>query len=159
MKGCSSYWNRRARNSAKRSNTWAKDKELLVAMMERRKIMQRDAPEEFQKRIFQEINTLEERLPEEEIGVLGKKHSPERMCKDRRYAKMEEGRAKLAAAGEVAGTAGSHLELRKWRLNVSLLKWRIKKRRWEPWKNLNFGRYGGELMACQDGWRKGEACC
>ena len=41
--------------------------ELLVAMMERNKIMQREAPEEFQKQIFQELKKLEARLSEEEM--------------------------------------------------------------------------------------------
>ena len=66
--------------------------DLLVAMLERKKIMSREAPEEFQKQIFQEIKKLEERLSEKEMELLGKKHSLERMYRDRTYAKMEEGR-------------------------------------------------------------------
>ena len=48
--------------------------------------------EEFQKQIFQEIKELEGRLSADQMELLGKKHSLERTYKDRRYAKMEEGR-------------------------------------------------------------------
>ena len=39
------------------------------------------------------------------MELLEKQQSLENMCKDRRHAKMEEGREKLAAKGEVAGAA------------------------------------------------------
>ena len=50
---------------------------------------------------------MEERLSEAEMELLEKKQSQERKCKDRRYAKVEEGREKFAAKGEVTRTAGS----------------------------------------------------
>ena len=52
--------------------------------------MQGGAPEELQKQIFQEIRNLEEKLSEEEMELLGKKHSLETRHKERRHAKMEE---------------------------------------------------------------------
>ena len=41
------------------------------------------------------------------MELLDRKQSLEKMCKDRRYTKMEGGREKHAAAGEVTGAAGS----------------------------------------------------
>ena len=41
------------------------------------------------------------------MELLKKNHSLERLCKDRRYAQMEEGRQKCAASGDVTRTAGS----------------------------------------------------
>ena len=68
---------------------------MFLALMERKKSLLREAPEEFQKQIFQEITNLEERLSGEEMELLEKKQSLGRMCKDRRYAEMEEGRSLL----------------------------------------------------------------
>ena len=45
---------------------------MLVAMMKRKKSMQTDAPEEFQKQILQEIKKLEEVPSEEELDLLVK---------------------------------------------------------------------------------------
>ena len=60
-------------------------------------IMQREGPEEFQKQILQEIKELEEKLSTEELDLLEKKHSLERMYKEREHAKMKEGRETLDA--------------------------------------------------------------
>ena len=73
--------------------------------MERKKSLLREAPEEFQKQIFHEITKLEERLSQKDNGLLEKKQSLEGMCKDRKYAEMEEGREKFAALGDVTRTA------------------------------------------------------
>ena len=56
------------------------------------------------------------------MELLEKKQSLERLCRDRRYAEMEEGREKFAALGDVTRTAGSDLKLQKWRRNSCLLK-------------------------------------
>ena len=73
---------------------------MLLALMERER-------EEFQKQIFLEITNLEERLSGEEMELLEKKQNLGRMCKDRRYAEMEEGREKSGVNGDVTRTAGN----------------------------------------------------
>ena len=78
-----------------------------MAVMERKRSLLRQALEEFQKQIFQEITKLEERLSGEEVAFLEKKQSLQRMCKDRRYAEMEERTEKFAAKGDVTRTAAS----------------------------------------------------
>ena len=75
--------------------------------METKRCWQREAQAEFQNGIFQEDKNLEERLSKEEVELLEKKQRLERMHKDRRYAKVEEGREKLAAKSEVTRAAGS----------------------------------------------------
>ena len=67
---------------------WDEHARLLVG--ERRK--KKEAPKIFRKQIFQAITKLEERLSEEDMKLWEKKHSLQRMGKDRRYAKMEQGR-------------------------------------------------------------------
>ena len=68
----------------------------------------RSARRIFKSRFFKKSrNQREERLSEEEMQLLGKKHGLERMYKDRRHAKMEEWREKLAAEGEVTRIPGS----------------------------------------------------
>ena len=59
-----------------------------------------------QKQIFQEIKKLEEVLSEEEMELLGLKHSLERMNEARRYAKMEDEIEKLVVKGEITFSAG-----------------------------------------------------
>ena len=83
----------------------AERQELLAAVMERKKILQREVPEEFQKQFFREIKELEERLFKEELDLLGKKHGLERMNKERRHAKTEDGREKFAVRGGFTSTA------------------------------------------------------
>ena len=65
-------------------------------MMERKKSLLREAPDDLRKQIFKEIRELVE-----------KKQTLEEMCKDRRNAKMEEGREKRQAEGDVTRTAAS----------------------------------------------------
>ena len=79
----------------------------LLDTQERKKSLLKEVPEDFHKQIFQDITTLEERLSEGEMELLEEKQSLGRMCKDRRYAKMEEGREKLAAEGEGTRVVGS----------------------------------------------------
>ena len=66
--------------------------ELLAAQMERLKILQRDAPEEFHKHMFLEIKELEEQRFKEELGLLEKKHRLESLKKERERAKVKGGR-------------------------------------------------------------------
>ena len=81
--------------------------EKLLALMERQKSLLKETREDFQKQIFLKITKLEERIAGEEMELLEKRPSLDRMCKDRRDAKMEEGREKFAATGDVTRTAGS----------------------------------------------------
>ena len=78
----------------------------LLDLVGRKKSLVKEVPEEILKQIFHEIPKLEERLSEGEMALLEKKRL-EVMCKDRRYAKMEEWRKKFAAEGAVTRTAGS----------------------------------------------------
>ena len=79
----------------------------LLDLIGRKKSLVKEVPEEILKQTFQEIPKLEERLSEGEMALLEKKQRLEEMCKDRRYAKMEEWRKKFAAEGAVTRTARS----------------------------------------------------
>ena len=59
--------------------------------MERMKTLQKDAPEEFHKHIFQEIKDFEEQRFKEEMDLTEKKHRREREKKERERAKVERG--------------------------------------------------------------------
>ena len=78
---------------------------LLATEMERRKILPKGAPEEFQKQILQEIKELEEQLSKEELDVLGQKHSLERMNKERGMPKRRKGERSLPLKVDLPVTA------------------------------------------------------
>ena len=65
--------------------------EKLLAMMERKKSLLSEAPEDLRTQIFQEIWELDEKNLEKN-GTFGEKQKLEEMMKDRRNAHMEEGR-------------------------------------------------------------------
>ena len=119
--------------------------------------MQRDAPEEFQVQIFQEIKNLEEEPSEEEMELLGKKHNLEKITKKGGMPKGNKGERSLLLKVESPVRWQSDLELRKSRQSPGLLKWRITKKH-GIFEESIFGRYGGKLVECQNGLRTGEAC-
>ena len=65
---------------------------LQTTVLERKKTLQKEAPEEFHLPIFQEIKQLEAQLSKEELDLLGKKHSLGRLKKEWWHAKTEERR-------------------------------------------------------------------
>ena len=62
--------------------------ELLVTLMESKKCLQRDAPERFQKQIFQELKELEEQKSKEALEQLGRKHELGNLEKERDRARI-----------------------------------------------------------------------
>ena len=76
-------------------------------MMGRKKSLLREALEDLRKQIIQEIRELGDRIPEEEMKPLEKKRTCEEMTKERRNAKVEEGREKVIAKSDVARIAVS----------------------------------------------------
>ena len=70
-KVCSSYTSRSAGNSAKRWSNMSERQELLATVMERKKALQKEAPVEFYKQIFQEIKVLEEQFVRRRFGSAG----------------------------------------------------------------------------------------
>ena len=68
--------------------------ELLAAMMERKNILQREAPEKIKSIFFRKSRSSEEQRFKEELDLLGKKHWLERMKKERERAKVEGEREK-----------------------------------------------------------------
>ena len=55
--------------------------ELLAALMESKKSLQKEAPKEFHGHIFQEVKALEEQKPKQSLELLEQKHRLERLKK------------------------------------------------------------------------------
>ena len=72
--------------------------ELLAALMESKKSLQKEAREEFHRQIFQEFKELQEQKSKESLELLGEKHRLERLKKERGRARFLEGKELLAAA-------------------------------------------------------------
>ena len=73
--------------------------------MLKRKSLLREAPEDPSKAFLQEIRELDERISKEEMELLEKKQNLEEMMKEKRNAKVEEGREELTAKSDVTQMA------------------------------------------------------
>ena len=67
----------------------------LPAMMERKKSLLSEAREDLRTQIFQAIRELDERISKEEMALLENKQNVQEILKERRNAKVEEGRELL----------------------------------------------------------------
>ena len=72
--------------------------ELLATLMESKRSLQQDAPEDFQSQVFQELKELkelEEQKSKEALELLGQKHGLDKLKKARERARILWGKSCL----------------------------------------------------------------
>ena len=136
----------------------SEEQEKFLDIMGRNKNWLSEALEDLRKQIFQETTKLEERL-RRRSGIFGKEAESERMCKDGRYAKMEEGRERLAADHEVTRTSTRGSQTSE--MEAELRSAEVKDRKEEI--GLSTNHYLEDMARnswdAKSGGRDREACC